>query len=211
MLEINVLLYELEYPFNMLPFESVCAHLGSLIKETNQSMYGRKDWRSSTAPKYRTPEDDHDIEVVNLFIGSAFVLSQAAITQTVSIAKRLYFLAGEPDWLPKGKNDIMSTEAIIHAKTGTSKFILYDAIANYFKHHYEWSSNWNDVTATQRLTVETVQKLGFDPKNEDNFHIALQSLNMKINDMSIMGQEIQEWRERLAIKYKVQLQNHGVI
>ena len=211
MAEIGSLLFELEYPFNMLPLASVCKQLGNLVDETNQSMYGRRDWWSSSAPKYRTVEEEHDMEVVNLFIGSAFVLSQAAITQTVSIGKRLFFLAGEPDWLPKGKNDILSTEAIVHAQTGLSKFILYDAIANYFKHRYEWSNNWDSVTSTQRPTVDIVRKLGFEPENEYNLHIAAQNLDMKIEDMSIMGHEIQEWRERLAVKYKEQLQNHGVV
>jgi hypothetical protein len=36
--------------------------------------------------KIPTVEDEHDIEVVELLIGSAFVLGQTAITQAVSIS-----------------------------------------------------------------------------------------------------------------------------
>jgi hypothetical protein len=208
--EIGLLLYLLDDPFNMFPLESVCKQLGNLVDDTNNFMYERRDLWSSSSPKYRSVQDEHDLEVVNLFIGSAFVLGQTAITQTVSIVRRLYNLAGEPEWLPKKKTDMMSMGAIIHPETGLSKIIIYDAVANYFKHHYEWLNDWSNATAAQQQAIDVALKLGLKPGNDDNLHVALNSLDMKVENMSLMGHEIQEWREHLGEKLKKQLQNHGL-
>jgi hypothetical protein len=103
----------------------------------------------------------------------------------------------------------MSMEAIIHPATGLSRIALFDAVANYFKHHYEWPSNWSGPAGAQQRTIDMVLKLGLVPEGEDNLRVALQNLGMNINNMSLMGSEIQEWRERLAKGLRKQLHSHG--
>ena len=209
MSEISVLLYILEDPFNVFPLQSVCKELGNLVNDTYGDMAERSGWWG-VSPKYRSVEDEHDLEMINLFIGSAFVLGQATITQAVSIVRKLRDFAGEPSWLPKEKNSIMSMEANIHPATGISKIILFDAIANYFKHHYEWPKDWKKAKATQQSTIDIVLTLGLVPESENNLDTALRNLNMSTRNMSAMGHEIQEWRERLASNIQKQLVNHGL-
>src|SRR6266496_178222 len=105
---IHALLSTIEDPFNMFPLQSVSQHLTELVDASDESTAGRAGWWG-VSPKYRSVDHEHDIEVVRLLIGSAFVLGQAAITQTVSIATRLRSLAGDPPWLPHGKTSIMTT------------------------------------------------------------------------------------------------------
>lgn len=80
MSNIRSLLDHLEDPFEMFPMQSVSRSLAELIHATEESRFGRADPWKSASPKYYTVEDEHDIAVVDLLIGSAFVLGQAAIT-----------------------------------------------------------------------------------------------------------------------------------
>jgi hypothetical protein len=200
----------LEDPFNVFPLESVSRQLTALIDESDERIAGRAGWWG-VSPKYRSVEDEHDLEVVRLLVGSAFVLGQSVITQTVSIVTGLRSLVGDPSWLPLGRTSIMSTEAAIHAATGLSEIVLVDAVANYFKHHYEWPSNWVGASEAQRRTIDTVLKLGLVPAREDNLGVALQNLGMRADNMTRMGTAIQEWRERLAESLRRQLDNHGFV
>jgi hypothetical protein len=209
MTAINALLSTLDDPFNMFPLQSVAQHLTDLVDASDESTAGRAGWWG-VSPKYRSVEDEHDIEVVRLLIGSAFVLGQAAITQTVSIATRLRSLAGDPSWLPNGKTSILTTNATIHATTGISEIALIDAVANYFKHHYEWPADWAGASRAQQRTIDVVLKLGLVPNGEDNLRIALHQLGMSANDMSPLGRVIQEWRERIAASFRNQMDNHGI-
>lgn len=197
-MEIEALISILEDPFNMFPLEGVSSQLGALIDERDEQLYKRAGWWG-VSPKYRTVEDEHDLEVIQLLIGSAFVLGQAAITQTVSIVTKLRELADCSSKLPNGKAQIMSLEANIHPSTGLSEIVLFDAVANYFKHHYEWPTNWSGATGAQLRTIDLVLKLGLMPGGEHNLHIALRNLGMNPSNMSLMGKAIQEWRERLAV------------
>ena len=208
MTTIGALLSTLEDPFSIFPLEEVSRELEELIDDKDNRIAERAGWWG-VSPKYRSVEDEHDLEVVRLFIGSTFVLGQTVITQTVSIATKLRNLAGDPSWLPSGKAHIMATEAIIHPATGLSKIALFDAVANYFKHHYEWPSNWSGAAEAQQRTINMLLKLGFVPESEENLHVALRNLGLSINKMSLMGSEIQEWRERLATSFRKQLYDHG--
>jgi hypothetical protein len=204
---ISALLSRLEDPFNIFPLEAVSRQLEKLVDDTDERMAERAGWWG-VSPKYRSVEDEHDLEVVWFLIGSVFVLGQTAITQTVSIVTRLRNLAGDPSWLPDGKAQIMLMNAIIHPATGLSKIALYDAVANYFKHHYEWPPTWIGAVRAQQRTIDMVLKLGLVPESEENLHVALRNLEMNVNGMSQMGRDIQEWRERLAESLREQLHNH---
>jgi hypothetical protein len=61
----------LEDPFEMSPMQSVGRALAESAKEREQGRFDRAPpWGVSSA--YYTVEDEHDIEVVELLIGSAF-------------------------------------------------------------------------------------------------------------------------------------------
>src|SRR5262249_36782714 len=158
----------------------------------------RTDPWKGASPKYYTVEDEHDIAVSNLLIGSAFVLGQAAITQAVSIITRIYNLAAKPFWLPHGKTTLMSTEAPKHAKTGLSKIVIINAVANYFKHHYEWPDGWVGASPKQQPTIDLLLRLGLLPNGDHNLDTAVRELGVNTHDMAPLSVLVLQWRERLA-------------
>jgi hypothetical protein len=179
----------------MLPMQSVASEFSSIVI-VNQAVLC-------------SPHDQHDIAVEQLRIGSSFVLGQAAISQAVSIATKINELAGRPTWLPHGKSALMSTVALVHDGTGLSTIVLIDAVANYFKHHYEWPDDWTGSSRGQ-ATIDVVRKLGLEPGEEDNLSHAAQELGMTGSDLSPLSTLVQEWRERLAAYLRKQLERHGV-
>lgn len=156
-------------------------------------------------------EQEHHIEVISILIGSTFVLGQTAITQTVSIAKWIYDLAGKPEWLHGDKGSVMQTEATLHLKTNLSEVVLIDAVANYFKHHSEWPDDWTPTRSSKR-TIDLVRELGLSPETnlDDNLRTALYELDLTAPRPSL-GSRIQKWRERLADNLRRKLQNHNVV
>jgi hypothetical protein len=209
MSEITFLLSRLEDPFEMFPMQSVSRSLADLVHETEEIRFERSAPMRGAAPKYYTVEDEHDIAVAGLLIGSAFVLGQAAITQTISIAKKIHDLAGKPSWLPHGKNTLMSTEASKHDKTGLSKITLIDAVANYFKHSYEWPDGWVGASQKQQDTINLVLVLGLAPSGDQNFETAMRELGVGAHDMAPLSVLVHEWRERLAAHFRGQMNKHG--
>jgi hypothetical protein len=210
MSNIRSLLDHLKDPFEMFPVQSVSRSVADLIQASEQSRIERVDPLKSASAKYHTVEDEHDIAVVDLLIGSAFVLGQAAITQAVSIVTKICDLAAKPSWLPHGKAALMSAEAGEHHKTGLSEIVLIDAVANYFKHHYEWPDNWIDASPRQQPTIDLVLKLGLSPDRNDNLDTAVQELGMSTRDMTPLSVLVQEWRQRLAAYCRDQMIKHGV-
>jgi hypothetical protein len=95
---------------------------------------GDRNGPYGVSEKFRFVEDEHDVAIGQLFIASAFVLGQAAITQAISIATRVREIAGEPSTLPQRKPAIMATEAPLHQESGLSEIAIVDAVADHFKH-----------------------------------------------------------------------------
>jgi hypothetical protein len=210
MSNIRSLLDHLEDPFEMFPMQSVVRSLADVIHAAEKSRFERDDRWKSAAPKYYTVEDEHDISVVGLLIGSAFVLGQAAITQAVSIVTKIYDLAAKPACLPHGKTALMSAEAAKHNKTGLSEIVLIDAVANYFKHHYEWPDDWIGASPKQQPTIDLVLRLGLSPDGNHNLDTAVRELGMSTRDMTPLPVLVQEWRERLAAYCRDQINKHDV-
>jgi hypothetical protein len=205
MASIETLLSTLEDPFNLFPLESASRQVSSLVSSANELLSSRAGWWGGS-PRYRSVEDEHALEVVRLLVGSTFVLGQAAITQTVSIVSKIRELAGCAPWLPAGKTALMNTEAVIHTATGLSEIVLFDAVANYVKHHYEWPKNWSGASVgIQQRTIDAVVRLGFVPDSEENLDVALKSLGISAEDMSPLGRNIQGWRERLAASFRIRM------
>jgi hypothetical protein len=68
------------------------ASAGITARDTGESESSRSEragWLG-VSPKYYSVKDEHDIEVVERLIGSAFVPAQTAITPAVTILKRMH-------------------------------------------------------------------------------------------------------------------------
>lgn len=202
------LLDALEDPFEVFPMQSVASELAAVITRSDERRLERNGW-FGVADKYRSVEDDHDAALVHLLLGSSFVLGQAAITQATSIAKRVRELAEIPESIPQGRLALMTTEAPIHEATGLSQIVLIDAVANYFKHHYEWPDDWRGSHRAQ-ATIDVVRKLGLEPNDEYNLPRAVRALGMTETNLRPMSIAIQEWRERLAAHLRSQLTSNGL-
>lgn len=201
--EARPLIDRLEDPFTMFPVESVSDTLYTAIEETEARTMGRRDWYTPTARKYWTPEDEHDHEEIGLLVGAIFVLGQAAVTQSVSLLKKLSTLLppGE-SVIPTAKKAKLQRFASIEGTTNESKLLVIDAVSNYFKHHSEWPDGWDlsNSKTTQRPTVEFVLQLGMKPEMEvtDNLLHAANCLGLDSDNPRAVATSIQEWREGWA-------------
>jgi hypothetical protein len=208
---LDQLLSTLEDPFEMFPVQSVERSLVNLVAESEEAIAEQSGWWG-VSRKYYSVEQEHHLEMISLLIGSAFVLGQTAITQTVAIAVKLHSLAGKPAWLPGRRDDIMRTAATFHIGTKLSDMVLINAVANYFKHHREWPDDWSPTgSKAADQTIEIVRSLGFSPGNYDeNLWTALRCLNVSVAASGAMlGNRIQDWRERLAENLRSALLDHG--
>jgi hypothetical protein len=215
--QIATLLSTLEDPFQMFPLEQVAKTLAESVADSEEHLVRRTGWWGSGL-KYRTVEEEHEIEGSFLLIGSAFVLGQTAITQAVAIARKVRDLAGKPSWLPSRREDILCTEASINRNTDVSEMVLVDAVANYFKHHHEWPSRWNQQPphrnqhpqGPHRRTIYLVCRLGLSPEAYNNLEVAVQRLGFGAPGVGSLGGRIQDWRERLAESLRRSLCDHDL-
>jgi hypothetical protein len=183
---VGALLSTLEDPFEIFPLDEVVRNLTDLLRASDNAIAEQAGpWGVSR--EYYSVEQEHRLEMVSMLIGSTFVLGQTAITQAVAIARKIHSIAGKPPWLSDDRGVILNTEATFHAEAGRSEMVLFDAVANYFKHHYEWPDDWSP----QNKTITIVRSLGLSPSShEDNLRIALQALGLTATDMAL-GSRIQ--------------------
>jgi len=188
--------------------QSALSALAALTDQQDKRRFERAGpW--GVSPKYYTVEDEHDIEVVELLVGSAFVLGQAAITQAVSIIKKIREKAGKPPCVPCEKRGIMELVAPVHNETGLSKITIIDAAANYSKHHYEWSDDWSGPPGS-KPTIDIVVKLGLGPKGYHNLEHALRELGMLPNNILPLAQLVGQWRAQLAAHIRKELSKRSL-
>lgn len=194
------LLEELEDPFVMFPVQSVANSLSKALTESQESFDCRMG-PDGVARKYWDVPTELIYDEIGLLIGSAFVLGQVTLSQTLAIVGKLSDRAKNANVIPKGKEAILAFEAIINSKSGLSEMIIIDSVANYFKHHHEWPSNWDEPAkgSVRAKTIHNIKQIGMRPGNvTDNLYQALNTLN--VDDLKIMqmADKIHAWRERLA-------------
>ena len=199
----------LEDPFEMFAMQSVAFSLGSLIGQQEERRSDRVDgWDVSS--KYYTVEDEDDFEVVEHLIGSAFVLAQVAITQAVSIVKRMHEDAGGPLWIPIGKAEIMRTAAPFHSEIGQSEISIANVAADYYKHRYEWKAEeWAGPTYKNK-TIAAAAAIGLGPTGYHNLEHALRELQIYPDNLAPLAQLVVTWREALADHIRAEGEKHGV-
>lgn len=147
-------------------------------------------------------------EEIGLLIGSAFVLGQAALTQSIAIITRLHNLSGLKVSIPRRKRDLLEMEAVRDPKTHVSHLVIIDTAANFFKHHHEWPTDWHlpSEKKVQAKTAADAHTLGFyGHEISDNMHVALQRMGIDQSEMADIASTIQDWRERLAQRFSQEL------
>jgi hypothetical protein len=193
----------LEDPFETFSMQQVTRSLGKLAEESEQRRFDRAGPWGTPAPKYYSVENEHDIEVVEHLIGVAFVLGQATITHAIALVKRLHQDASAPSWIPFKKDDIMSVASPIHVESGLSKIAIVDAVADYYKHRYEWTDqDWTGPEIGNK-TIRKAISLGLWPKGYHNMEYALRQLDVFLGDVSPLADLVVKWRSDLAQQIRV--------
>jgi hypothetical protein len=197
----GLFLYELQNPFVMFPFESVAQTINKALENSGELFADRMGVYGVARKFWDVPTELIHTEI-GLLIGTAFVLGQIVISQTVGIFLNLRELANYPHALPTGKHDILKLEAEVNTGSEFSEIQIIDSVANYFKHYHEWPSDWNisNTTGSQRRTIEIVKSIGMATNNDltENMHCALHHLKIDLPDILPMAEKIMIWREKLA-------------
>jgi hypothetical protein len=152
---------------------------------------------------------DHPAELMydkaGVLLGAMFVLIQAAITETVSIVKRIYELNGQTI----RKDAVMSLEAEVSPKSGLSYVVIANGAANFYKHRFEWPDDWLGSPSSQQAdTINLVRALGMSPEQDlaDNLLSAVQAITRTSDDnpKDLSDLVVGKWRARLALSLRVQ-------
>lgn len=201
------LLSELHDPFVMLPLQSVASSLSAVIANSEESFRAREGGYDVARKFWDVPMEMLH-EEVGLLIGSAFVLGQATLTQSIAIVGQLHRLSDKHASIPTGKRELLETEAERDPDSNLSRLVIIDTAANFFKHHHEWQSDWHTSPGkgVQTKTISDSCTLGLHGHEvTDNMYIALRGMGVDESGMSKVAITIQDWRERLAQRFSREL------
>lgn len=191
----------------MFPLQSVARALSEVAVES-QEAFREREGPYGVARKFWDVPMELIHEEIGLLIGSAFVLGQATLTQSIAIITQIHNLSGQKPSIPNRKRDILEMEAIKNPETKMSYLVIIDTAANFFKHHHEWPIDWHlsPGSGTQAKTIVDARTLGFSGHEiTDNMQIALQRLGADQASMADVASMIQNWRERLAKRFSQEL------
>lgn len=195
----------------MFPLQSAARSLSEAVTETQEDFRAREGPYGVARKFWDVPMEIHH-EEIGLLIGSAFVLGQVILTQSMAIVGQLHRLSGQHASIPKGKRELLETEAERDPHTNLSRLVIVDTAANFFKHHHEWPSDWHSSPGkgVQAKTIADAYALGFRGHElTDNMYAALRGMAVEESEMSRVATTIQDWRERLAQRFS-QLQEIAI-
>lgn len=200
------LVQELEDELDQFPLSSVIRSHAELTKQALDAWSDRLREIGHPGRKFW----DHPAELIydeaGVLLGSMFVLIQAAITETVSIVKRIYELNGQKI----NKNAVMSLEADLDSRSSLSYVAIANGAANFYKHRFEWSKDWRGAPGQSQDTITLIRTLGMSPEQDlaDNLlsavHAIMNSTDSNLADLA--GLVVEQWRSRLALQLRGQFQ-----
>lgn len=207
MTSVRWLLNELHDPFVMFPLQSVARSLSEVLA-TSQENFRDREGPYGVSRKFWDVPMELLHEEIGLLIGSAFVLGQSTLTQSIAIVNQLHQLSGKNVSIPIRKRELLEMEAKRDSQTQMSHLVIIDTAANFFKHHHEWPAEWHPLTSKgiQAKTIADAYALGFRGHEiTDNMQIALHRMGFDESSMSEVAATIQNWRERLTRRFSREL------
>lgn len=200
------LVQELEDELDQFPLSSVIRSHAELTKQALDAWSDRLREIGHPGRKFW----DHPAELIydeaGVLLGAMFVLIQAAITETVSIVKRIYELNGQKI----NKNAVMSLEADLDSRSSLSYVAIANGAANFYKHRFEWPKDWRGAPRQSQDTITLIRTLGMSPEQDlaDNLlsavHAIMNSTDSNLADLA--GLVVEQWRSRLALQLRGQFQ-----
>ncbi|KJJ96240.1 hypothetical protein UB44_17655 [Burkholderiaceae bacterium 26] len=198
------LVQKLEEELDQFPLSSVIRSHALLSEQALDAWSDRLRDMGHPGRKYW----DHPAELMydeaGVLLGAMFVLVQAAITETVSIVRRIYELNGQKI----NKDAVMSLEAELDSKSGLSYVAIANGAANFYKHRFEWQKDWlGSASKQQETTICLVRSVGMRPERDlaENLLCALHAIaktNGRQRDLANLV--VEQWRGRLAIRLRSQ-------
>lgn len=134
-------------------------------------------------------------EQAETVFGIAFVTAQTYITGTISDMNEVNNNSGltKTDMLNIGSPSITNN---------ISKVFLINTIANYYKHHEEWSG-WQ-IESHNRRTIQTLNQLGFNEHTLYPCHEAAQVIwpTEVLCELNYLLDVLVDWRKNLLLHVK---------
>jgi hypothetical protein len=199
------------YPgWQELQIEQVLIALGKVIAETRES----------------TPDGDIDDDTlcyIESLVGTAFVVSQTAIAQTVAAVKKLSKHCTKAHNVqlssPQEKSKLLALDTQTVPGTTFKKIELVDAFANYFKHGDEWKGSWVNAQRFEKEngkqsagTLAKIQALGAEQFSNGNCRRAAQLLGApSLSDLDYFARIILDWRQEVRAVYEAELHSKGLL
>jgi len=162
--------------------------------------------------------DDEDItEVVaeeTMFIedilGCAYVAAQSYITRVTSRIRWLHTRLEHDGHCLTTTNCKKSALLKAHNDTvlGTcyNQVEVINAFANYYKHHEQWPTKWDNADNKSKQTVAVIREVGADENSSDNCREGLTALGIDhVFDVYKMANILVQWHANLTDAYKNEL------
>jgi hypothetical protein len=132
---------------------------------------------------------DLECELIESFLGTAYVVCQAKITAVVERAAEL--LAAKP-------HEIRAMGPRFDANF--SKVEVVWALGNYFKHRDEWEpSDWVTSTGLRAVTIRVLKAAGLQASSSGNLRDGAKALgNSEFSDMAVFQAVVDEWASEVA-------------
>jgi hypothetical protein len=138
--------------------------------------------------------------LVEGLIGVGFVVVQTYITAIRADIRRL----GQSYERERGSQPTFAVGDLLEAgpkfaDTQYTRIDLINAVANYWKHHEEWSADWDKLTGLQKRTAVRMQALGGSPGSGGNLRTAAMTLGMlsTFSDFGPVRTEARRWAGEL--------------
>jgi hypothetical protein len=194
------------------PLKRVLNSLGEAVSASGKVI---ERARASGDEYYLDSVADDEADVVEGLVGAAFVVSQTQITGVVSSIKRLVRRASNDGHTLTScsgtKEGILQMASPTIGTTAVSRIQVIDAMANFFKHHDEWTVPWSSLAPNQKRTADIVVTVGGSEGSTGNLRTGLDALGIDYDRLDDLHDEISTWARTVIDTYERELQSRGLI
>ncbi|MGD1047082.1 MAG: hypothetical protein ABR936_17395 [Bacteroidota bacterium] len=144
--------------------------------------------------------------------GAAFVCCQASINGVASRIKTFHAFAKNEGItltsVPEERKLIIASHCPVVPSTTVSQIQAIDTLANYFKHRDQWPHGWINPDGQSRLTIQTLQTLGFTPYQDDILNSGISMFGPNILNLANV---LNKWVDTLVDELEKELKTLGKI
>lgn len=165
-------------------------------------------------PEYADAVTDDECNQVEELLGIGFVVCQVAIKSVVTAAHRLdrYHQRTLGSQLVTATRQRAMRHALPACAGPYTAIEILNEGANYYKHHDEWSWDWEKLTGRQAETARVIMAAGAERGSTGNLRRLAKTLgNPEYDRMAHYCEFISTWSGGLLSSYRNELQALGVL